>query len=104
MTVPASALGVRFWMFTVISTVFAVGNTSDAFIFLRAAELEQVLFLVPLLYFGYNFVYAILATPLGALSDRLGRCPCCCRAMLHSRSYMWGGHWPLSRGTRGRFS
>ena len=70
-----SELSVRFWMFTAISTVFALGNSSDAFIFLRTADLESSLAVVPLIYFGYNFVYAFLATPLGALSDRLGRIP-----------------------------
>ena len=30
---------------------------------------------MPLVYFGYNLVYAVLATPLGALSDRWGRLP-----------------------------
>ncbi len=74
-SVPASALGTRFWMFTAISTFFAMGNSSDAFIFLRSAGLEQSVLLVPLMYFGYNFIYALLATPLGALSDRLGRLP-----------------------------
>lgn len=73
--IPASALGVRFWMFTAISTVFALGNSSDAFIFLRSAGLEQSLVLVPLMYFGYNLIYALLATPLGVLSDRWGRLP-----------------------------
>lgn len=74
-SVPASALGVRFWMFTAIATVFALGNSSDAFIFLRTAELEQSVLLVPLLYFGYNLIYALFATPLGVLSDRFGRLP-----------------------------
>lgn len=74
-SVPASALGRRFWMFTAISTVFALGNSSDAFIFLRSAELETSLLLVPLLYFGYNMIYALFATPLGVLSDRFGRLP-----------------------------
>src|SRR5207253_3824451 len=69
------AFGARFWMFTAISTVFAFGNSSDAFIFLRTAGLEQSVALVPLIYFGYNLVYALLATPLGALSDRWGRLP-----------------------------
>jgi MFS family permease len=73
--VPASALGTRFWMFTAITTVFALGNSSDAFIFLRTAGLEQSVLLVPVIYFLYNFVYAALATPLGALSDRWGRLP-----------------------------
>ena len=69
------ALGPRFWMFTAISTIFAVGNSSDAFIFLRTEGLERTLEAVPLIYFGYNVVYAVLATPLGVLSDRWGRLP-----------------------------
>jgi len=70
-----TALGSRFWMFTAIATIFAVGNSSDAFIFLRTEGLEGRLEAVPLIYFGYNLVYAALATPLGVLSDRWGRIP-----------------------------
>jgi len=73
--VPLSALGTPFWMFVAISTIFALGNSSDAFLFLRTADLEGSLVLVPLIYFGYNIVYAVLATPMGALSDRWGRLP-----------------------------
>jgi MFS family permease len=68
-------LGARFWFFVVVATVFALGNSSDAFIFLRTEGLEQSLTAVPLLYFGFNILYAVLATPLGALSDRWGRLP-----------------------------
>ena len=64
-------------MFTAIATIFAVGNSSDAFIFLRTEGLERTLEAVPLIYFGYNLVYAVLATPLGAPERPLGpRCPC----------------------------
>jgi MFS family permease len=68
-------LGTRFWMFTGISTLFALGNSSDAFLLLRAAELNASVVAVPLVYFGFNLVYALLASPLGALSDRWGRLP-----------------------------
>jgi len=72
---PARPLGAPFWRFTAIATLFALGNSSDAFLFLRTIGLESWLEAVPLLYCGYNLVYAALATPLGALSDRWGRVP-----------------------------
>ena len=68
-------LGPRFWMFTAIATLFALGNSSDAFVFLRANSLGQSLVGVALVYAAYNIVYALLATPLGVLSDRWGRLP-----------------------------
>lgn len=68
-------LGARFWLFVVIATVFALGNSSDAFLFLRTEGLEASLVAVPLVYFGFNLVYAVLATPLGAVSDHFGRMP-----------------------------
>jgi MFS family permease len=68
-------LGSPFWLFTVAATCFALGNSSDAFLFLRTEGLEASLAAVPLLYFVFNLVYALLATPLGALSDRWGRLP-----------------------------
>ena len=74
-TFKASQLGTPFWMFTAVSTIFAVGNSSDAFIFLKTAGLESSIEAVPLIYFLYNLVYALLATPLGALSDKWGRLP-----------------------------
>ena len=68
-------LGPRFWMFTAIASLFALGNSSDAFVFLRANSLGESLVGVALIYAAYNIVYALLATPLGALSDRWGRLP-----------------------------
>lgn len=56
-----------------ILVVFALGNSSDAFLILRAqdAGLDVVAILGMMLTF--NLVYALVATPAGALSDRLGR-------------------------------
>lgn len=73
--VPLAALGRPFWLFTGIATLFALGNPSDAFFFLRAISLESWLEGLPLVYFGYNMVYAALATPFGMVSDRIGRLP-----------------------------
>lgn len=68
-------LGARFWLFTAIAAIFALGNSSDAFLFLRTEGLEASLIAVPALYFAFNLAYALLATPLGSLSDRFGRLP-----------------------------
>jgi MFS family permease len=68
-------LGARFWLFSALATCFALGNSSDAFLFLRTEGLESSLVAVPLVYFAFNLVYALLATPLGSLSDRWGRLP-----------------------------
>ena len=69
------SFGARFWLFTALAVVFALGNSSDAFLFLRTEGLESSLIAVPLVYFAFNIVYALLATPLGSLSDRWGRLP-----------------------------
>lgn len=68
-----SGLGPRFMAFTIIATVFAIGNSSDAFLILRARNVGMAARLIPLAYFTFNVIYAALSTPAGALSDRLGR-------------------------------
>jgi hypothetical protein len=70
-----SALGVRFWMFTGISTIFALGNLSVGFFVLRLASLEQSLAVVLLAYFGNKLVAALLARRLGKLHARWGPLP-----------------------------
>jgi MFS family permease len=66
-------LGRPFAIFTAIITLFALGNSSDAFLILRAKNLGMPTATIPLAYFGFNVVYASLSTPAGALSDRWGR-------------------------------
>lgn len=68
-----AGLGHPFAFFTVVATLFAVGNSSDAFLILRAKDLGLPTTVIPLVYVAFNVVYALLSTPAGALSDRLGR-------------------------------
>ena len=62
-----------FWLVVVASAVFALGNSSNAFLLLRASNLGLSTTLVILAYALYNAVYAGLAWPLGSLSDRIPR-------------------------------
>ncbi len=68
-----AGLGRPFAIFTLVATVFALGNSSDAFLILRTKNLGLPAPAIPLAYFAFNVIYAALATPAGALSDRVGR-------------------------------
>jgi len=57
------------------SLLFAVGNSSDMFILLRAKDLGMSTSAVILLYVLYNVTYSLASLPLGALSDRVGQFP-----------------------------
>lgn len=61
-----------FKIFLLISFIFALGNSSDAFLILRAQNLGLSLILVVLAYVLFNFTYAIFSTPAGIISDRIG--------------------------------
>jgi MFS family permease len=63
----------RFKIFLVIIVLFTLGNSSDAFIILRGQERGLDVFQVIGMALTFNFVYALLAGPLGSLSDRIGR-------------------------------
>ncbi|HEX9092586.1 MAG TPA: MFS transporter, partial [Coriobacteriia bacterium] len=56
-----------------LSAVFALGNSSDALLMLRAHDLGAPAALVPLMGAGFSLVGALVAGPAGALSDRVGR-------------------------------
>lgn len=68
-----AAMDRRLLLFMAASTVFAIGNSSDIFLILRAKDLGLSTTAVVLAYVVYNFVYMSAALPIGALSDRLGR-------------------------------
>jgi MFS family permease len=63
----------RFKHFLLIIVLFTLGNSSDAFIILRSQERGLDVFQVMGMVLTFNFIYAVLAAPLGSLSDRIGR-------------------------------
>jgi MFS family permease len=58
-----------------VAAVFTLGNSSDAFLLLRAQQAGVALPMVPLLWAALHVVRSAAATAGGALSDRLGRRP-----------------------------
>ncbi|HSQ35434.1 MAG TPA: MFS transporter [Candidatus Binatia bacterium] len=67
------ALGRNFVGFVLIVGVFELGNSSDAFIVLRAQERGLSIAGIFAMLIAFNFVYSLLSLPAGRLSDRLGR-------------------------------
>ncbi len=60
-------------VFTAISFVFGLANSSDAMLILRSQDLGAPAAVIPLMYVLFNVVAALLAAPFGARSDRVGR-------------------------------
>ncbi|MCX6737476.1 MAG: MFS transporter [Candidatus Parcubacteria bacterium] len=61
-----------FKIFLLISFIFALGNSSDVFLILRAQNLGLSVSLVVLAYVLFNFTYAIFSIPAGIISDKIG--------------------------------
>lgn len=59
--------------FLFINVIFTLGNSSDAFLVLRAQKLGTPLAGIFFLLAVFNIVSSLLALPAGRLSDRLGR-------------------------------
>ncbi len=67
------ALPGRFWRYLALVALFALGNSSDAFLIARASEVGFAPAAVPLLWFGHHLIKTLTGAPGGALSDRLPR-------------------------------
>jgi MFS family permease len=67
------SLGKRFCIFMVIVGLFDLGNSSDAFLVLRAQERGLSVIGVLGMLVTFNLVYTLVSTPAGSLSDRVGR-------------------------------
>ena len=68
-------LDASFWKFLVVMLVFTLGNSTDAFLLLRATQLGVPIALTPILWAVLHVVKATTSGPGGAMSDRVGRKP-----------------------------
>jgi MFS family permease len=72
LTVP---LGARFWSVLGAILLFTLGNSTDAFLLLRANQLGVPVALAPILWAVLHAVKTISGVPGGTLSDKVGRRP-----------------------------
>lgn len=61
-----------YWVVIAIGTVLTLARFSEAFLVLKAEAEGLALALIPLVFVWMNLVYAVVATPAGILSDRVG--------------------------------
>jgi len=67
------SLGKPFVIFMVIVGIFDLGNSSDAFLVLRAQDRGMSVTGILGMLVVFNLVYTLISTPAGVLSDRIGR-------------------------------
>lgn len=65
----------KFWAYLTVVLLFTLGNSTDAFLLLRASQLGVPVALAPILWAVLNFVKSATGTYGGQLSDRIGRKP-----------------------------
>jgi MFS family permease len=68
-----TTLNPAFSRFLIAIGLFTLGNSSDAFIILRAQERGLTVLQLLLMILSFNIIYAITSAPAGALSDKVGR-------------------------------
>jgi len=64
-----------FIIFLVSNIIFSLGNSSNAFLILKAREEGLVVALIPVIWIVYNIFCSISSPLFGTLSDRVGRKP-----------------------------
>lgn len=67
------SLGKPFVVFMVIVSIFDLGNSSDAFMVLRAQERGVSVIGILAMLAVFNLVYTLISAPAGTLSDRIDR-------------------------------
>ena len=68
-----SQLGKPFWRVVIIGAVISLARFSEAFLILRASNLQVPLTYIPLVLVVMSVIYALSAYPAGKLSDRMPR-------------------------------
>lgn len=68
-----SPLKGKFLLFFIVMLVFTLGNSSDAFLILRAQNVGIKTATIPVIIALFNLFYALLSVPAGMLSDKMGR-------------------------------
>ena len=61
-----------FKIFLLISIIFSIGNSSDAFLILRAQNLGLAIKVTIFAYVLFNLTYAIFSIPAGVIVDKIG--------------------------------
>ncbi len=68
-----SILKGKFLLFFITMLIFTLGNSSDAFLILRAENVGVSPAIIPIIIAMFNLLYAALSIPSGILSDKIGR-------------------------------
>jgi len=68
-----AGMSVQFKRYLVVAGIFALGNSSDMFLLLRAREAGVSQEQIPLLWAAVSLITTLFGTPLSALSDTFGR-------------------------------
>jgi MFS family permease len=62
-----------YWKYLLVTAVFGIGNSSNAFLILQTNDMGASLTTTILIYSAFNLVAALVSYPAGLLSDRWGR-------------------------------
>jgi MFS family permease len=62
-----------YWKYLLVTALFGLGNSSNAFLILRTQEIGASLEMTILIYAAFNLVAALISYPAGSLSDTWGR-------------------------------
>ena len=83
----------RFKFFLLVIVLFSLGNSSDAFLILKAKDAGIPVTLLPILWMVLHLSKSLSATPGGILSDRLGR-----KGVILSGWFLYSGvYWAFAR-------